>query len=250
MPETAHQSTHSGAPSGLRSVLLQPLTEGRIQCRMPRPCDQPGLLDRAFFRAESKGFHNAAAYTIFACCLTFMHYAIVGTDHELQRADSADKGLEKKIAAMITGGGVAFVAEEVDTNKDVGTFGRELSRKMIGENRWLSIDMTDGRRKDAGIYDVLEPNSRYAPGFRNGKFFPACRYFRRADGIRENFWLDRIDERCKELGMTEGTVVVTCGYMHRHYLCEKAGERGHTVTLDEYLPYDLKDRHGELIVCD
>jgi hypothetical protein len=250
MPEAAHQRIHRGSPSRLRRIPLQPFAKCRVQGRVPRPRYQSRLLDQAFVRTESKGFHTAAAYTIFVCCLTFMHYAIVGTDHELQRSDSADKGLEKKIAAIITGGGVAFVAEEVDANKDVDTFGRELSRKMIGENTWLSIDMTDGRRKDAGIYDVLEPNSRYAPGFRNGKFFPACRYFRRADGIREDFWLDRIEERCKELEITEGTVVVTCGYMHSHYLREKARKRGHTVTLEEYLPYDSKDRHGELIVCD
>ena len=248
MPETAHQRIHRGSPSRLRRIPLQPFAKCRVQGRVPRPRYQSRLLDQAFVRTESKGFHTAAAYTIFVCCLTFMHYAIVGTDHELQRSDSADKGLEKKIAAIITGGGVAFVAEEVDANKDVDTFGRELSRKMIGENRWLSIDMTDGQRKDAGIYDDLV--ERRVPDFRKVPPVFVGRYFRRADGIRENFWIDRIEERCTELAITEGTVVITCGYIHRHYLCEKAKGRGQIVTLDEYFPYDFKDRCGELIICD
>ena len=108
--------------------------------------------------------------------------------------------------------------------------------------------MTDDQRKDAGIYDDLV--ERRLPDFRKRPPLPLYRYFRLADGIRENFWLDRIEERCEELEITEGTVVITCGYIHRDYLCEKAKGRGHTVTIEEYLPYDFKDRYGELIVCD
>jgi hypothetical protein len=178
-----------------------------------------------------------------------MHYAIIGSDHDLQKADSSDEGLREKIAAIISTGGVVLIAEEVDAAKDVETFGRALCR-LVGENRWLSIDMAESLRKDAGIYVDLRPSSRYAPGFRNGRFLPACRYFRRADGIRENFWLDRIEEKCRELGISEGMVVITCGYIHRHYLSEKARGRGHSATVHEYLPYDFKDRYGELIICD
>src|SRR5271163_676802 len=119
-----------------------------------------------------------------------MHYAIIATDHDLQKTDSTDRGLEERLAAIIGIGGVVLIAEEVDANKHIDTFGRDLSRKLIGENRWLSIDMTDGQRKDAGIYDDLV--QRNVPDFSQG--LPpllVCRYFRRADGIRENFWLDR-----------------------------------------------------------
>jgi hypothetical protein len=149
-----------------------------------------------------------------------MHYAIVGIDHELQKADSPDRGLEEKIANIIRRGEVVLVAEEVDANREVYTFGRELSRRMIGEGRWLSIDMKDGQRRDAGIYDELA--ERRVPDFSKLPPAPVCRYFRRADGIRENFWLDRIGERCVELEISEGTVVITCGYVHRHHLCQKA----------------------------
>ncbi len=177
-----------------------------------------------------------------------MHYIIVGTDHDLQEPDSADKGLEETIAAIIRAGGVVLIAEEVDADKEVDTFGRQLSRKLIGENRWLSIDMTDAQRQDAGI--CAELAERRLPDFRKRPTSCPYRYFRRADGIRENFWLDRIEERCEELGVTEGTVIITCGYIHRPYLYEKATGRGHTASVAEYLPYDFQDRYGELIICD
>ncbi len=176
-----------------------------------------------------------------------MHYVIIATDHDLQKADSTDKGLGEKLAAIISMGGVVLIAEEVDANKHVDTFGRDLSRELLGENRWLSIDMTDGQRKDAGIYDDLV--QRNVPDFRKIPPLSICRYFLRADGIRENFWLDRIEERCAELEITEGMVVITCGYRHRHYLREKVKGRGHAVTLDEYMPDDFRCC-GELIVCD
>jgi hypothetical protein len=178
-----------------------------------------------------------------------MRLSIIGTDHDLQKVDSPDKGLREKIAAIVSKGGVALIAEEVDANTNVETFGRELSRNLIGENRWLSVDMTEAQRKDAGIHDDLI--GRNVPDFSQGlppRF--VCRYFRRADGIRESFWLDRIEERCKKLEITEGAVVITCGSIHKHYLCEKAKERGHIVQVDEYLPGDFRDRCGELIVCD
>jgi hypothetical protein len=178
-----------------------------------------------------------------------MHYAIVGTDHDLQKADSRDKGLAEKLGAILGAGGVALIAEEVDAHPDVNTFGRELSRVTIGENRWLSIDMDDRERDDAGISGVLA-NRANCPDWRNGKFVQVYRYFSSADGIRENFWLNRIAERCQELGIASGKIVITCGYIHRHYLSDKARERGHSVTVEEYLPYDFKKRYGELIICD
>ena len=92
-----------------------------------------------------------------------MHYAIVATDHDLQKADSIDSGLGEKLAAIFGMERVVLVAEEVDANTHVDTFGRELSR-VIGENRWLSIDMTDVQRREAGILDQVRPPSPRIPG--------------------------------------------------------------------------------------
>ena len=176
-----------------------------------------------------------------------MHYAIVATDHDLQKADSIDSGLGEKLAAIFGMERVVLVAEEVDANTHVDTFGRELSR-VIGENRWLSIDMTDVQRREAGILDRVA--GRRLPGYREGKFFPATRYYRGADGIRENFWLDKIEDKCHELQVVEGTILITCGYIHGPFLREKATGRGHVVTLEKYLPYEFESVHGELLVCD
>jgi hypothetical protein len=179
-----------------------------------------------------------------------MHFHIVLTDHSLQKADSSDTGLKDKLTAIIRNGHIDLVAEEVNANDDVNTFGRELSRKLIGEDRWLSVDMTDDQRRDAGIYDQL--NADHGPEYdRNtGKFYRVNRYFRHADGVRETFWLDRIAERCLELGIVEGAVLITCGYIHGDFLREKTINRGHTVTPDRYLPYDIETVHGKLKICD
>jgi hypothetical protein len=176
-----------------------------------------------------------------------MHYVIVATYHDLQKTDSIDDGLAQKLATIIGMGRVVLIAEEVDANTNVDTFGRRLSR-TIGQNRWLSIDMTDVQRRDAGI--LAQIAGRRLPGYRNGEFFPATRYYRGADGIRENFWLDRIEDKCQELQVVEGTILITCGYIHGPFLREKAAGRGHVVTLEEYLPYDRESVNGELLVCD
>jgi hypothetical protein len=141
---------------------------------------------------------------------------------------------------------VVLVAEEVDANTHVDTFGRELSR-VIGENRWLSIDTTDVQR---GKRESSTKLGRRLPGYREGKFFPATRYYRGADGIRENFWLDKIEDKCHELQVVEGTILITCGYIHGPFLREKATGRGHVVTLEKYLPYEFESVYGELLVCD
>jgi hypothetical protein len=65
-------------------------------------------------------------------------YIIVGTDHDLQKSDAEDKGLRDLLRSIVDIHPVVLIAEEVKTSEDVHTFGREL----IGERKWLSIDMT------------------------------------------------------------------------------------------------------------
>ncbi|MGA7971147.1 MAG: hypothetical protein WB983_21145, partial [Terriglobales bacterium] len=60
-------------------------------------------------------------------------------------------GLRGCLRSILQNNPVVFIAEEVETNKPVNTFGREL----IGEDKWLSIDMNEQERKDAGIYNTL-----------------------------------------------------------------------------------------------
>jgi hypothetical protein len=178
-----------------------------------------------------------------------MHCIIVGTDHDLQKVDSADEGLAELLTTLMGNADVVLIAEEVDANKDVISFGRELSKKLLGEGRWVSIDMDDDRRREAGIDAQLR--TRTEPGLdAENNFCIVNRYFRYADGLRENFWLDRIEEKCQALGITDGTVLITCGYIHDEFLSDKATKRGHTVTVKRYLPYDPESKHGKSEICD
>src|SRR5271155_2505608 len=64
MPQPPHQCIHGSSASRLRCVLLQPLTEGRIQGCMPRLGYQSRLFDQGFLRAESNVLHTEIVYTI------------------------------------------------------------------------------------------------------------------------------------------------------------------------------------------
>jgi hypothetical protein len=76
-----------------------------------------------------------------------MDYVTVGTDHELQESESTDKGLRDLLRSILQNNDVVLMAEEVETSKPAKTFGRGL----VGEDKWLSIDMDEQERKDAGI---------------------------------------------------------------------------------------------------
>lgn len=62
--ESSHQRIDSGASSRLRRILLQPLTEGRIQSLMPSPCYEACLLDQALISTQSYIFHTVRVCTI------------------------------------------------------------------------------------------------------------------------------------------------------------------------------------------
>src|SRR5580658_8913291 len=158
-----------------------------------------------------------------------MHYHIIGTDHFCQLSDYMDKGLSTIIEKyMKINPNVILIAEEVCADDgDVCTFGK----KLIGADKWLSIDMTDAERKVAGIYDLLtKPPVYFDMKLRK----PAERniYYYYSEAKREIYWLNKIEAWCSERGLSEGTVIVTCGINHLEYLQEKAEARSHTVTTD------------------
>jgi len=173
-----------------------------------------------------------------------VNFILVLTAHNLQKADCSDTGLRDKLESIISANPVVLVAEEVNADEDVWTFGREL----IGEDKWVSIDMDARQRKEHRIFEAL----RYGgpePDPETGAFCRVNRYCRHAEGIRENFWLDRIEEECRELQITKGTIVVTCGHNHGLFLAEKVRARGHSVSLDEYPHQDWQAINGKLVVC-
>lgn len=169
-----------------------------------------------------------------------MDYIVIGTDHSLQKSDCKDTGLRALLQAILRNCPVRLIAEEVKTSEDVQTFGRQL----IGDSNWLSVDMGDQQRKDEGIYDALRSDVGPVRDPATGNDVRANLYRLSAEIKRENFWLDRIEKYCEENGISEGTIVLTCGHNHAQFVGEKLAHRGHRATVKEYFPYDKEQRSG------
>jgi hypothetical protein len=174
---------------------------------------------------------------------TIVDYVIVGTDHPLQKSDSPDTRLKNLLQSLIETHHVVLIAEEVKTSEDdIPVFGREL----IGEDKWLSIDMDKKQRKDAGFYDTP---CEEGPGDDNVSL--VNRYHKKREAIREDFWLHKIAHWCEERQLSTGTVVVTCGHNHMRagFLSDKLRQRGHNVSTRECMNYDVDAKLGVFTIC-
>lgn len=169
-----------------------------------------------------------------------MDYVTVGTDHKLQKSDSQDTGVKDLLSQILQNNPVVLIAEEVETSKPVSTFGREL----VGEDKWLSIDMNDDERKAAGIYNTLLHGGAPVRDPRTGFDVQGNEYHYVSEGQRENHWLNKIEHWCKEKGIADGTVVLVCGHNHLPFVGTKISERGHSVVQLEYLPHNKEQAQG------
>ena len=172
-----------------------------------------------------------------------MDYIIIGTDHPLQKSDSPDTRLKDLLQSLIETHPVVLIAEEVKTTEnDLHVFGREL----IGDDKWLSIDMDKEKRKDAGFYDIP---CEEGPGDDNVSL--VNRYHTKREAIREDFWLDKIANWCEERHLSTGTVVVTCGHNHMRagFLSDKLRQRGHKVSTRECINFDVDTKFGMFTIC-
>ena len=174
-----------------------------------------------------------------------MHYIIVGTDHPLQKSGSQDTGLRDLLQSILIAHPVALIAEEVETSIQVSTFGL----KLIGNDKWLSIDMTKQQQKDAGIYEVRRTGQPERDPITGDDIF-VNPYHKKAEAVRENVWLDRIAHWCEQRNISVGTVVLICGDNHATFVADKLTGRGHTVTHEQYLPFDKAVRFGPFWVYD
>jgi hypothetical protein len=115
-----------------------------------------------------------------------MRIVILGTDHALQCHDQELKSLITEIATRER---VTFVAEE--NRSLLNTLARQVSDSM--GLRWIQIDMSIEDRIKAGIDGKLG-NRMQLRYDASGNPTSAIRYAPVEDGIREEFWLDRIQE--------------------------------------------------------
>jgi hypothetical protein len=162
-----------------------------------------------------------------------MQMIILGTDHELQCDDQDLKGLIMGIVAQER---VTFVAEE---NRPMSnTIARQVSDSA--GLTWIQIDMSIEDRVKAGIDGKLlnRMQLRYDA---SGDPTLAIRYAPLEDGIREEFWLDRIQEAA-----VDGTGLVICGCLHCLHLAEKAEKRGHKILSKIFHPERLSELKPEL----
>lgn len=179
--------------------------------------------------------------------MTFLDYITIGTDHRLQKSDSQDTGLQDLLSKILQNNDVVLVGEEVETSKPVNTFGREL----VGEEKWLSIDMNADERKHAGIHDGRLHGGAPVRDPRTGLDVPANEYHQVSEGKRENHWLDKTERWCKTKVLMDETIVpihktivLICGHNHLPFVAAKISARGHSVVQLEYLPYDKEQAQG------
>jgi hypothetical protein len=166
--------------------------------------------------------------------MSIMDLIIIGTDHDLQ---DSDRGLKDLIAALSESHAVALIGEEHCWPSL--SVAQEVARSR--EIRWIQMDMDDAERSKAGIAQKLL-NRMQIRGY-DAKGLPILppRYAPKEDGMREQYWLDRIEE-----AWTGGSALVVCGCLHAAPLSEKAETRGHRIAAKLYHPEELSQLQAEL----
>jgi hypothetical protein len=158
---------------------------------------------------------------------------VLGIGHDRQ---CHDRRLKALIAELVEQEHVTVIAEE---NRPLShTLGKQVSESM--HLSWLQIDMSIEDRIKAGIDGKLANRMQIRRYNEYGYPEMANRYAPREDGIREEFWLDRIEGAGKD-----GTVLVICGCLHCVPLSEKAEKRGHRIVAKLFYPEKLSELKPE-----
>jgi hypothetical protein len=147
-----------------------------------------------------------------------MKLIIIGTERELQDPDAYLKDL---VALLTPSEQVTLIGEE-HRPSSISVARQVAQSKGIP---WVQIDMNTEQRMKAGIDEKL-PNRMQIRYEADGTITQRLRYAPKEDGIREEFWLDRIAER-----QAEGTALVICGALHTRKVSEKAQQQGHETKL-------------------
>jgi hypothetical protein len=149
-------------------------------------------------------------------------YVILGTLHPDPQDTPTIESPLRNVAAKHA---PKLIAEEYPFPGVTSTVARTAAK--LG-TPYLQIDMDAAEQIKAGIYKELEKckDFEYGGSFR----------LSHADGIREEFWLDRI-----ERNLDEGCVLIVCGCHHVHFLAKKAEGRSATVVEKILFPPDLPD---------
>jgi hypothetical protein len=174
-----------------------------------------------------------------------MQYIILGTAHELQ---PRHPGLKAIVLNLAKANAVKLIAEEVREGCREDSVAAKVA-KLLGLPRRVLIDMTKAERTEAGINDALDNRPRFVRDEKgkevldnNGDFIARRCYLRHADGIREEHWLNRVEEI-----RPQGNVLIICGYMHRNFLAEKIKKRCDEVLRIAIFPPHLSETTFEIL---
>jgi len=159
---------------------------------------------------------------------------VLGIDHNDQ---SSDPELKSTISGLIESSAARMIAEE--NRFRLHTIGYEVAESS--GIPWVQIDMSTEQRIEAGIYDKLSNRMQIRGYESNGQPIQAIRYAPVEDGIREEFWLDRIEEF-----WNGGRVLVICGCLHCVPFSDRAARRGHKVLSKAFYPERLSALKPEL----
>ena len=132
---------------------------------------------------------------------------IIGTSHEVQDTPRTGQCMQSTIERYA----IRLIAEEYPFDTQSTAFGVAVRRHIP----YLQIDMFGDEQRTAGIYEELRKRDNLP------KTYDVQYRLSHADGVREDFWLDKI-----KASLEQGHVLIICGYLHVNFLAEKAESRG------------------------
>jgi hypothetical protein len=164
-----------------------------------------------------------------------MEIVVLGIDHRSQRSDLM---LTQEIARLCRKHEITLITEE--TRREDATVARQVANECGID--WLPVDMDKEERKSAGIYETLckRPAFDYDPD--TGQRPERHLYFRHADGIREEYWLDKA-----EAAKNGARTLLVCGAVHVDPVAEKAEARGRSVAAKLFFPESLAALKAEIL---
>jgi hypothetical protein len=164
-------------------------------------------------------------------------YVILGTSHDIQWAGGAPSpsvrkdidGLKSTIRGLIAKYKVKLIAEETLGPNSPPTVAREIanSEKIC----YREIDMSRDEVEAAGILEELERRYDQRSEENPNSEVRMCH----ADDIRENSWLDVIEQ------MKLTPVLVVCGWAHTDFLASKVRARQYVVAEGICFPPCLRE---------
>lgn len=171
-----------------------------------------------------------------------MNLVVLGTDHGLQPRDLM---LKHKILGLCKEFQVTLIAEEFRPG-EVSVASEAAEECGIAPQ--LQVDMNSEERKLARIDAVLRryeiPRSySYDVTLGEATWPPPKRpYLKKADGIREEHWLNKIESALDNM-----KTLLVCGSMHVDFVAQKAEARGHLLIAKRFFPEKLQFLEFEVV---